>query len=732
MSLWTDLTSWLFAPAAEKAAPPTPAWHLATTNVEHWSADDAGLGEFADIYRKLTWVQLAIGTVARTAAGAGLEVFQLQEEERKQIDNHPFEQLLQRPNPTMSRFELLEATFAYRLLTGNAYWWLSRNGPNAPIREIWMLPAQRVRPAPDGRLGVRGYLYDPGDGTEIPLEAWEVCHFRMFNPNNSLVGLSPMEALRLTNRGDLAMQRWNTNYFDKDNAKPAGALAFADPIADSEWERMKADVKREHGGTRRSLMMLRNVGAGGVQWVSMAMSQADMQFLESRTFNKEEIIALYAPGLASVLAVNATEANALAGKKTLLEFGVWPHLMAVGEKISNDIMSAYGPNLIASFADIRETDRAMRLQEQAAYAAVHTIDEVRAEFYQSPPIGDERGALLTAQVAAGGLGDTEPRPEDSRTEPDVTPRQAQLPAEVKAAELRIVVLPSQEVRGADAEPAPSQGEPHSPEPIKAVLQLDPDDDEAEARIREALEDRFGRELATALRGQLDTLLPDGATDSEIRAAVGRLAETTGPVQTVIEENLRRGADLGVTVAQDTLGRVGIGVDWALAHAEASAWVRPYAFELVQGITSTTAAHLQRGVARYFDEGLPLADLRDELEPLFGTQRARLIAQTETTRAAAEGTRAGFVQSGVISEMEIRAVNDERVCPVCGPLHGTRTPLQGGKRPPFHPGCRCYLVGVVGEAPEEQGMAGNTPVLSAKQDEQPDEPREEQEEQVDAQ
>ena len=38
-----------------------------------------------------------------------------------------------------------------------------------------------------------------------------------------------------------------------------------------------------------------------------------MQFLEERNFTKEEIFGKLAPGLASVLAVNATEANALAG-----------------------------------------------------------------------------------------------------------------------------------------------------------------------------------------------------------------------------------------------------------------------------------------------------------------------------------------------------------------------------------------------------------------------------------
>ena len=141
---------------------------------------------------------------------------------------------------------------------------------------------------------LRGYLYDTGNGNPLPLELSEVVHFRRFHPLNSFVGLSPIEALAVVATGDMAAQRWNTNFFDKNNAKMPGVLAFRDPIPDPDWERMRRDVKEEYGGTKRSLMMMRGVG-DGVQWITTAMSQGDMQFLEGRTFTKEEIFAIYAP-----------------------------------------------------------------------------------------------------------------------------------------------------------------------------------------------------------------------------------------------------------------------------------------------------------------------------------------------------------------------------------------------------------------------------------------------------
>jgi HK97 family phage portal protein len=299
-----------------------------------------------------------------------------------------FELLLRRPNPLNSRAEFLEGTLINLALTGNSFWWLNKVGNT--VAELWLLPPHKVTPVPDGRQYLRGYLYDTGNGNPLPLELSEVVHFRRFHPLNSFVGLSPIEALAVVATGDMAAQKWNTNFFDKNNAKMPGILAFKDPIQNEDWERMKRDVKEEYGGTKRSLMMMRGVG-DGVQWITTAMSQGDMQFLEGRTFTKEEIFALYAPGLSSMLAVNATEANSVSGKRTFVEYGVWPHLVRIAEKITNDVLPLYGDGLVGEFDDILPTDRQLELAEIEAYARTHTVDEVRAKYYNDQPLDMGRG-----------------------------------------------------------------------------------------------------------------------------------------------------------------------------------------------------------------------------------------------------------------------------------------------------------------------------------------------------
>lgn len=99
------------------------------------------------------------------------------------------------------------------------------------------------------------------------------------------------------------------------------------------------------------------------------------------------------------------------------------------------------------------------------------------------------------------------------------------------------------------------------------------------------------------------------------------------------------------------------------------------------------------------QGLP--QLVQAITPTFGPGRSELIAQTEATRIIVESQRAASEQDEFITHYRYLSAADERVCPQCGPLHGTtvektaggfRNPATGQiAYPPLHPGCRCQLI-----------------------------------------
>ena len=403
-------------------------WQQALAGSNVYKIPDMGRQDAQlSLYEKLSWLQIAVSTVAQFAAASALEVHQVSGEKETDIDNHPFEKLLRQPNPLQSRFEFLESTFSFYKLLGNAFWWLNKSTEKAEPAEIWTIPANRMRPVPDRQLYLKGYIYTDDWGVEWPLELWEVVHFKRFNPRDPFNGLSCIQALAIDAHADLKASEWNAKLWGQNNGRLPGILAFQDNYTDEQWSRI-IDMTRE-GSAKRNLMMLRNVKQGGIQLIQNTLSQKDIEFLNSRNFTKEEIFAMVSPGLSSILAINATEANSKTGKATIAEFAIYPMHCAVAEKITNDVLPVYGESLRAEFDDVRMTDRSLELQETSEYGKYHTVDEVRDKFYNDQPLMDNpAGKLLPAQIGqqtgapAPTLGTT---PQDQGAQPVGTSPAAQ-------------------------------------------------------------------------------------------------------------------------------------------------------------------------------------------------------------------------------------------------------------------------------------------------------------------
>ena len=363
----------------------------------------------AELMQRLSWIYSAVSVVSESAASlAELEVFEQQGETETAIVNHEFEQLLRHPNDIQfdSQFEFFEAITGHLKLAGNCYLYLNAFSEDLPPAEIFVLRPDRMTVVPDKKKFIGGYYYTV-EGVPLWFEPWEIIHLKKPHPLNDWYGLSAIESLAMAAESDYNMAQWNRNFFDKGMAKPQGALAYADMIDDGDWEQKKLEAQQEYGGTRRRMLMLRGVGTGGVQWLNMAYSQKDMEFLAGRQFTKEEIWTTLAPGLLQLMDKNVTEANSTAGEKTLREYVLWPMLVRIAQKFTARVLpryaSASGKALVGRFKDIRHRDRRLELDERAAYERTHTIDESREKFDQDDPLPDERGSLLPAQVTTVAL-----------------------------------------------------------------------------------------------------------------------------------------------------------------------------------------------------------------------------------------------------------------------------------------------------------------------------------------
>lgn len=420
--------------------------------------DTATMYNQSELYRRLSWVFTAVNIPSNIASTVPLNVRKIRGEKTSDVDNHPFEMLLKQPNPNQSRMEFIKDTVSYWLLTGNSYWHMARTSENAPPAELWNIPPDRIkRIITDGNQLVTGYEYDSGEGGVMMIPAWQVIHFKDFHPNSVFSGLSRVETIAIDASTDINTSKWVNQLYGKNNARLPGILAFADAINDTDWDTIQKDAR--DAAEKRQIMMLRNTGKGAINWLQASGTLQEMEYINGRTFTKEEIFSVFAPGLASMLAVNATEANSRTGKATLVEFCIWPMLVMIAEKITASILPAYVADkkqlsLIAEFDDIRITDRALELSEIAEFAKTHTVDEVRERYYEDKPLAtitgikkDKRGIMFVAQISSGT-----PAPSDDK-EDDPKPAQPIPPQLVQAQQ-----QPFQEDEQPEEEPQPNQAQ----------------------------------------------------------------------------------------------------------------------------------------------------------------------------------------------------------------------------------------------------------------------------------
>jgi HK97 family phage portal protein len=207
---------------------------------------------------------------------------------------HPFSDVFARPNPEQSGPELLEAFYGHLQIAGNG--WLELVTLDGIPREICALRPDRVRIIPGKSGWPAGWEHD---GNGIKRRMWRdavtgrspICHLKLFNPTDDLYGQSPLEAAAIAVDIHNAGGAWNKALIDN-AARPSGALVYRgtqgnERLSVEQFERLKAELTNAHTGAAnagRPLLL-----EGGLEWTSMSLSPAEMDFVEARNGSARDI-----------------------------------------------------------------------------------------------------------------------------------------------------------------------------------------------------------------------------------------------------------------------------------------------------------------------------------------------------------------------------------------------------------------------------------------------------------
>jgi len=243
---------------------------------------------------------------------------------------------------------------------------------------------------------------------------------------------------------------------------------------------------------------------------------------------------------------------------------------------------------------------------------------------------------------------------------------------------------------------------------KAFVKIDKSDGADESRKK--IEARLKKELEKALAEQRDSFFVGnlgsiGATSLEeledpiaLWLALMNLDSlpATLKAREALAASLLISSDLGVQFVLDQFEEeISFSFDWTQTNIEARDWALNHSAQLIKRVNETTKKLVRQKLANWIEDGTPLSSLIESLAVDFGPERAALIASTEVTAAFSNGAKQTILDSGLVDKVVWKTVVDERVCPICGPLHNkVASAIDGFERvgfPPAHPRCRCWIV-----------------------------------------
>jgi phage portal protein BeeE len=254
------------------------------------------------------------------------------------IDDHPVAVLLSNPNPYQHGDDLWALTFLWLVVCGEVFWVLDwgeiGGGPRVgeiPER-VWPLGPESLEPVHVGG-GKRGELggwrlrfppYLPGAERRVEtfLDLEEVVQFKLPNPADPTRGKSKISAAAEAVTTDLKL-RTHEDRMLSNRAVPEGILEYEGVGVDPDTLRQRWENR--HRGPENAGRV--GVLIGGIKYHQVGLSPRDMEHLNTRRWDREEILAVLGvpPSLLGVTDV-VNYATAMAQLKIFWENTVLPLL----------------------------------------------------------------------------------------------------------------------------------------------------------------------------------------------------------------------------------------------------------------------------------------------------------------------------------------------------------------------------------------------------------------------
>jgi len=168
----------------------------------------------------------------------------------KDISTHPEVQLLDKPNPWLSRGQMWGTVVMDRALAGNSYFLKARVQQglmNGAIGELWRLRPDRVKIIPSPTTFIEGYEYSTGQ-EKIVFPPNDVIHFKTRHPLNDYYGMPPLMAIAGLVDIEDYMKSFLRTFFERGGTGPGSILSVKQKVSQEAKDEIRERFKQQFGG----------------------------------------------------------------------------------------------------------------------------------------------------------------------------------------------------------------------------------------------------------------------------------------------------------------------------------------------------------------------------------------------------------------------------------------------------------------------------------------------------
>ena len=238
---------------------------------------------YAAIYRDNETVAAVIDKLARATARLPLKVYQRADLGRPEARTHPYAALLRSPSRQIDPFTFWVWTVSTLNLYGEAFWGKVRDSGGRPVELVPLHPVGMHYDEDTGR-----WRFDTGKVRVDNIRRDDLVHFRFYNPDDTVRGLSPLESLRQTLANTDAARRAQQAFW-RNGGRPSVVLTTPSTLKREETvQRLRMQWNDIHAGADNfgKVAILEE----GLTPEVLSLSAEEAQYIEGRKLDREEVL----------------------------------------------------------------------------------------------------------------------------------------------------------------------------------------------------------------------------------------------------------------------------------------------------------------------------------------------------------------------------------------------------------------------------------------------------------